>query len=78
MLSAWLPITMMLMPCSCGSVLRALDLLERRVDDVDDVGLRRLEHVEADGRAVVEVPADLQLRCDELDVGDVAEAHRRR
>ena len=44
--------------------LGALDLLERGVDDFDDVRLRRLEHVQAHRRAVVEVPADLQLRRD--------------
>ncbi len=59
--------------------LRQLALLLHRCDDalgdVDDVGAGRLEDVEADARAAVQVAADRQLRSDETHVRDVAQPH---
>ena len=63
------------MPWNCGSS-RAFSIgLDDAVGDVDDVGLRRLEHVDADGGLAVHAAADRQFRRDHLDLGDVREAH---
>ena len=39
------------MPCICGSALLCSMTVEHAIDDLDDVRLRGLEHVETHGRA---------------------------
>ncbi len=75
MLSAWLPTTRILMPCSCGQLARLVDRRDDAVGDVHDVRLRRLEDVDADGGTPVHAPSDRQLRRDQFDLRDVRDAH---
>ena len=54
-----------------------VDGFQHAIRDVDHVGLGRLVHVDANGRAAIHAAAHRQFRRDQLDLGDVAEPHAR-